>query len=110
MNRLSERRLAENELVFRHSNLKNKNRQQRKSSTDDSQLLLDFYCECSNLDCRERITLTASDYEKAHRNNSQFAALPGHENPSIEKVLTTEGHYNVVEKYTDPSELVREMY
>jgi hypothetical protein len=106
MNELSERRLAENELLFRHHNNKQKNRQQRESSADESELFVDFYCECSNRRCHERIPISVKEYERDHEDNKQFIALPGHENRAIEEVIKKRGFFNVIQKYMDPAEVV----
>lgn len=106
MNELSERRLVENELLFRHQNNKNKNRQQRDSPANDNELFIDFYCECSNGSCHERIPISVEEYEKEHKNNKQFIALQGHENKAIEQVIKEKGDFNVIQKYTDPAEVV----
>jgi hypothetical protein len=106
MNELSERRMAENELLFRHTNNKNKKRHQREYPADDNELFIDFYCECSDRTCRERISISVEEYERAHKNNKQFIALPNHENKSIEQVIRKEGLFNVIEKYVDPAEVV----
>jgi hypothetical protein len=107
MNELSERRLAENELEFRHVNTKNKGRQQRESDMQDDPLILDCYCECANKHCHERIQLTAKEYEEIHQDNKQFIALAGHENRSIEQVVRQMEEFNIIEKYNDPSEVTR---
>jgi hypothetical protein len=106
MRELSERRLAENELLFRHSNQKHKNRLQREYPADDDELYIDFYCECSNRNCRERISMNVEAYEKAHQDNRHFVALPHHENKAIEDVVKEEASFNVVQKYVDPAEVV----
>ncbi len=106
MNELSERRLAENEVEFRHVNIKNKVRRQEEGSARD--LLFDCYCECSNRHCHERIRITIDDYEKIHEDNRQFIALAGHENKAIEQVIGQMEGYNVIQKYTDPSEVIAE--
>lgn len=106
MNELSERRLAENELTFSHINAKNKARQQQ-DATEEAPLLLDCYCECSNRRCYERIQLTAETYEEIHKDNRRFIALPGHENNAIEEVVGQRGDFNIIQKYTDPIELVK---
>lgn len=104
MNESSERRLAENEVMFRHANSKNKGRQQRAYADADSGLVVNFFCECSNRNCHERIAISVEDYEKAHQNNKQFIALPGHENTAIEWVVKQEAGFNVIQKYVDPAE------
>lgn len=106
MNELSERRLVENELVFRHHNNKQKNRQRRESSVDDSELYVDFYCECSSRTCHERIPISVEEYEDAHKSNKQFIALPGHADKAIEEVIKAKSGFNVIQKYTDPVQVV----
>jgi hypothetical protein len=106
MDRFSERRLAENELLFRHTNFKNEKRHKRDTDAKDSELVLDFYCECSNPTCHERISLSVEEYEAVHRNNKQFIALPGHEDKTIEEVIKQRDGYNVIQKYIDPAEAI----
>lgn len=105
MNELSERRLAENELMFRHINTKNKGRQLSESVPENDSLLLDCYCECSNRHCRERIQIDAKEYEDIHKDNKQFIALPNHENRAIEQVVRQLADCNVIQKFIDPSEI-----
>lgn len=109
----SERRQAENEVVFRQANQQiQKNLQKLDKSvvadghptslmlTED--IPLHFYCECSNENCRERIEITQGQYEALHKNTSQFVVIPGHEVAEIERIIKTEPTYLVVEKYIRP--------
>ena len=96
MEKLSERRLKENEVIFQQAN---------KGVADfvledvgDDQRLINFYCECSNMDCRERIPLNASEYFELHKNQRRFIALKGHEIPEIEKIISRHAGFSVVEK------------
>lgn len=108
MKEFSERRLAENELLFRHNNSKKKYQVQKDAMEDEP--IIDFYCECSDRSCHERIYLTPETYEALHQNNKQFIALLGHENTAIEEVIKLEGEVNVIQKFIDPSEIIRESY
>jgi hypothetical protein len=104
MDLFSERRLAENELLFRHANEKNEGRQKRATFATDAELVLGFFCECSNRNCHEKIHLSVEEYEKVHQNNKQFIALPNHENKTIEEVVNRRDGYNVIQKFVDPAE------
>lgn len=115
----SERRLAENELVYKRLN------QQVKKNFDEVNALaekhgqpefmiskqieeqpLHFYCECSEIHCAQRIVLSQHDYSEAHKLRKHFIVVPGHENPLIERVIRTEQHYKVVEKLKEPPKAI----
>jgi hypothetical protein len=96
VNKRSERRLKENEIIFREAN---RNIQQFiEETTGKKNAKVRFYCECSNMGCKQRINISISQYGAAHRNEKQFIVVPGHEIPSIEKVIKTSAGYSLVEK------------
>lgn len=109
---LSERRLAENEVVFRQYNLQVQEELEAYTQAAESEghkpqasvkdLPLHFYCECSDESCKKRIVLKPNEYKKLHKNSSQFLILPGHQVASIEKVVRQEKNFTVVEKYMTP--------
>lgn len=112
----SERRLVENEVVFRQRNeqiTKDLEALQKAAESEghdsiaqnakyDSGVPLHFYCECSDENCRQRIVLKPKEYSELHANSSQFIVIPGHHVPKIERVVLTTGNYEVVEKYITP--------
>lgn len=102
MNKLSERRLIENEIVFRARNMAVNDFVSKDERHEGARL--DFYCECSYMECRERIRLTPEEYEKLHGNKKQFIVLDGHELLSIEKIIEKRDGYNVIEKFKVPDE------
>jgi hypothetical protein len=117
---ISEKRWAENEVVFRQANervIKNissvkviaeeDGQQEFTDGMDDIPLL--FYCECSNENCHQRISLTTKDYIKHHRSRSQFILIPGHHIPKIERIIKDCGTYIIVEKFMTPPENVTEL-
>lgn len=73
MDKPSERRLAENEVIFRTFN-----EEAKDFVLEDAQRMplagkpLRFYCECSDLRCIERIELTADVYERLHQTSRRF--------------------------------------
>jgi hypothetical protein len=92
----TERRLKENEIIFREAN---QNIQQFiEETTGKENEKVSFYCECSNMKCKERIKITTKQYKQAHQNQKQFIVVPGHEVTKIEKVLKKSAAFNLVEK------------
>jgi hypothetical protein len=109
---LSQRRQAENEVIFRGINEKVSTELVAIKDTAEEEGLSDlvpeidlpvlFYCECSDENCRLRISLKPSIYAELHKNRSQFIVLPGHEVPTIEKIIYKNENYLVVEKNIVP--------
>ncbi|CAN5629477.1 hypothetical protein BH23PAT1_BH23PAT1_4460 [soil metagenome] len=97
---LSERRLAENEVIFREANKSALEFVKELDYPKDAELR--FFCECARADCRERIVMAAREYNDLHQNDRQFVIRPGHNFPEIEKVIKEENGRNVVEKHIDP--------
>lgn len=65
---------------------------------DDEDMLLQFFCECSDANCRKRIPLKRSQYDAVHKADDTFVILCGHEVPGLEQVIEQNGHYCVVRK------------
>lgn len=115
---LSERRLAENEVIFRELNQKvvrgltelkelALSHNEDALAPDTTQTLL-FYCECANLDCSKRIAISPEEYENIHKNPRHFITAKNHQIPEIEKVVKSTPEYDVVEKNVDLSPVVSE--
>jgi len=103
MDRISERRLAENELIFRSFNEEAKDFVKEDiTNAALAKRLLRFFCECSDLNCKLRIRLTAVDYERLHKTKKQFVLKPGHEIPALEHTVLRTPDYVVVEKVFVP--------
>jgi len=103
MNRLSERRLAENEVVFRQLNNEIKDFVLVDGKdTVYANRPLNFYCECSNMDCRERIAITAQTYDGLHGGPKEFLVKTGHAMPEIEIVVKQGDGFMLVEKKEVP--------
>lgn len=99
--KLSERRLVENEVIFREVN-KTVKEFIGEIDGNSSERAVPFYCECANPDCVEHIKLTAAQYEELHRDKKHFVTLLGHEFPEVENVIRREDGFQVVEKHMDP--------
>jgi len=70
----------------------------REEQDDDPDAPIAFLCECSRLDCRERIHLTPSRFDRIHRDSEAFVLVPGHEMPEVERIVDQEGDYLIVRK------------
>lgn len=97
------KKLVENEVIFRQRNDAMRDQVKQLLQSEARDMPLEFYCECSNEDCHERIRLEPSEYSNAHANRRSFITLPGHETIEIEKVTERNAGYNVVEKHDQPS-------
>ena len=85
-----ERRLAENENLFRRIN-----EQVEELAASGGAA---FLCECSDAGCTDRIELTIAEYEDVRAAPARFVVRGGHERPGLETVLDQGNGYVIVEK------------
>lgn len=110
----SERRMAENEAVFRQFNeqvqqgvkelramAENEGHQSLLANRNTP---LHFYCECADEACTERVIMPPATYTAIHKHRRQFITLPGHDVLSIETVVKQTKDYAVVRKHHKPPE------
>lgn len=112
MNSSYKRKLVENEVMFREYNQRVGNGfselEAIASEDQQTELLkridfnLQFYCECADEKCTDRISLKPSTYEKLHKNRSRFIIAPGHIVDEIEHRVKSTAGYEVVEKNITP--------
>ena len=62
---------------------------------------LDFFCECSDPDCFEKIRISIEQFKDIHNRSEQFVVVDGHEQTDIEEVVSRDLGYIVVEKHDD---------
>lgn len=55
-------------------------------------------CECADATCVEMIEIEPGDYESVRSNPRHFAVLDGHVYSDVERVVTAQGVYVIVEK------------
>ena len=68
----------------------------------------DFVCECADPDCAHRVTAELDDYDLIREDATHFLIAPGHDVPTIERVVQRRGDYEVVEKFgAKVAEIVR---
>jgi hypothetical protein len=91
-----EKRLATNEVLFREMNERVEERLQQVAA---GPMAFDIVCECGDLDCTHRITLTTDEYVEAHASPKQFTVVPGHAIADIEDVVARTDRFEVVRKH-----------
>jgi hypothetical protein len=84
-------RLARNQSLFRELN-------ERIETIADDKEVVEFLCECSDTDCSDTIGLNVSEYERVRSNTTWFVIKPDHAIPQIERVISRDDGYAVVEK------------
>jgi hypothetical protein len=100
-----ERRLAENEMLFRQVN---EGVEQIASRHADDGHVYEFYCECANADCTMHVHATLVQYEDVRANGRRFLIIPEHSLPEIETVVERTESFWVIEKEGDAGELVEQ--
>ena len=61
----------------------------------------DFVCECADPDCAHRVTASLEAYEEVRADGTHFLLIPGHDEPSVERVVRRTDRFHVVEKFTN---------
>jgi hypothetical protein len=90
-----EKRIGLNESVFREVNERIDDLAERFNIQDQP---LDLICECADENCRERISMTHSEYAELRSDSRQFAVFPGHEYDDVEDVVARRAGYDIVRK------------
>lgn len=111
---LSERRLIENEMIFRRANESvghnldaiddNHIEDGNPHLVRDEDISLQFNCECSDENCNARIPVKLTVYQTIHENRNAFIIKLNHQVESIEKIIQKEENYSVVEKNNSTAE------
>jgi hypothetical protein len=98
-----QRRLGENEALFRQVNERVKELNRAFSVVLDRG---DFLCECGDKSCVERVSLTPEEYERIRSDPTQFVVRPGHVAPEVEEVVLATDGYDIVRKRESEAEEV----
>jgi hypothetical protein len=88
-------RAARNQSLFRAVNQRIDELNQALTSITET---FDIACECADTTCVETIAIRPFDYFAIRGNPRQFAVLPGHVVPDVERVVGEGDGYTVVEK------------
>ena len=100
-----ERRMAQNEALFREVN----ERVEAVAHQLGSDIPYEFVCECANADCTFRIELPLSLYEKIRSDPKQFFVRPRHATPEVEEVIAEEDSYWIVRKTGEAGDYVEHL-
>jgi hypothetical protein len=84
-------RLARNQSLFRAVN-------EKIEELADGDGVVEFVCECSDPGCASFIELRLGEYERIRSNSTWFFVEAGHDMPEIERVVSQDDGYVVVEK------------
>jgi hypothetical protein len=69
----------------------------------------DFFCECADLDCMEKLRMTLREYEALRQVSTHFAVNPRHVLAENERVIEEAVGYVVVEKLGHAGERAAEL-
>jgi hypothetical protein len=97
-----EERLALNEAMFRAGNERMAQWEERHFGEEFEE----YFCECADVECREKIKLTFTDYERVRRNSVHFLVVSGHELPDIETVIEEREGWSIIEKNPEVQAIV----
>ncbi len=100
-----ERRLAQNETLFREVN---ERIDDLAVTYADEDHLYEFFCECSNAHCDLKLSLPRATYEQARSDSTVFIVAEGHDLPEIEEVVLRGAGYQFVRKHGEAAELAEE--
>lgn len=95
-----ERRVGENEAIFRHVNERIEDVNRAFATITER---MDVVCECGDVACTQRIELTLPVYERVRADSRHFVLVPGHEKPDVEHVIERDDEWVVVEKEPGPA-------
>ena len=90
-----EKRVAQNESIFRLVNEQIEGGNVRSEVTEEQE----YVCECGNVRCTDRVYMTSDEYRRVRSNARRFFVIPGHDLPDVETVAERHERYAVVEKF-----------
>lgn len=94
-------RQARNEALVREVNeqISRLDRDAAGSGAVDQGSTFGFHCECGcEGGCPEMLWLTLAEYEVARQQDDRFVLTPGHETASLERVVTGNDRFVIVDK------------
>lgn len=101
-----DRRLAENEALFREVNDRVN---ESASRLGDPDMGYQYFCECANKDCTFRIVMKRDEYESVRDDPKQFVVLPDHYTPEIEVLVVESETFWVVRKLGEEGDYVADL-
>jgi hypothetical protein len=102
---LSGRRAAENQSLYRSVNERIKQLNAALGEIAPNGDSYEWLCECADTECTLRISATLDEYEGVRENPRTFIVAPRHLYPEVERVLTENTRFTIVEKLDDAGEI-----
>jgi len=93
-----ERRLAENEALFREVNERTQAVNQMWSRAAGDEPPFQIVCECGHADCSVPLHVSPALYESVREHGARFLVASGHELPDVERILERHDELLVIEK------------
>jgi hypothetical protein len=90
-------RISRNEAMYRAVNREIE--QASEQVGDGPRDRIEVICECGEDGCSATLELTLAEYDEAHGQLDRFVVAPGHEDETIEHVVTRAERYLVVDKF-----------
>ncbi len=100
-------RKALNEGRFRDANESLEQGARELIGADDASSV-PFLCECPRMDCTQVVILTLAEYEEVRADGRRGLAALGHDDPSIERVVSQNDRFVMTEKFARAGEVHRE--
>lgn len=98
-----EKRLARNEAVFREVNERSR---ELSETWDDNESTFQIVCECCDASCVEAIDVTPGEYGGVRSRPTRFLVVPGHQEPTVERLVVESPRFVVVEKTGEAADFV----
>ena len=103
---ISAERAAENQSLYRSVNEQVTQLNEAFSEVfPDSESLSEWICECADTTCSLRVTATRQEYEQVRADGRTFIVYPGHVYLEVERVLSENERFNIVEKLEEGGEI-----
>jgi hypothetical protein len=96
VNESHKERLARNEDLFRQVN---DNIGELAGDHGRDSHVYEFFCECSDIHCAERVHMTLPEYAHVRDDPSRFVVVKGHVVPEIEHVIERAEDHVLIEKH-----------
>ncbi len=97
--------MARNEAMFRVANERTTDWEERHAGDAVER----YFCECANLECREKVRLRKADYERVRSDSRRFVVVPGHELADVETVIERSEGWAILEKAPEVTGIVEEL-
>ena len=107
---MREDRIVRNEALYRELNERVNEVEEDLSARGvvEAEEVGEYFCECGLDDCTEKIRMTREEYEAVRASPIRFAIKPEHLVADVERVISQNERFAVIEKRVGDRELVLE--